>query len=178
MLTTCLRRLCRSALGLGIKGNDLDPSALRYHRIVIMTDADVDGAHIRILLLTFLFRYQRALIEQGFVYIACPPLYKVSQGSKNEKYAFSQEELETVMASFTGKGNLSIQRFKGLGEMMPEQLWQTTMNPATRLLKRVTIEDAVEADQMCMLLMGDAVGPRKDFIYSHAEQLQLDELDF
>lgn len=143
-----------------------------------MTDADVDGAHIRILLLTFLFRYQRALIEQGYVYIACPPLYKVSQGAKNEKYAYTQEELDTVVASFTGKGNINLQRFKGLGEMMPTQLWETTMNPETRILKQVTIDDAVEADQMCMLLMGDDVGPRKDFIYSQAENLKLDELDF
>ena len=166
-----------SALGLGIKGNEFDPASLRYHRIMIMTDADVDGAHIRILLLTFLFRYQRALVEQGHVYIACPPLYKVSQG-KVIKYAYTQEELPAVQATFTGKGTISLQRFKGLGEMMPTQLWETTMNPETRILKQVTIEDAAEADKMFMLLMGDAVGPRKDFINRHAEQLRLSDLDF
>lgn len=142
-----------------------------------MTDADVDGAHIRILLLTFFFRYQRPLVENGFVYIACPPLYKASQG-KTERYAYTQEELSGVMASFTGRGNVNLQRFKGLGEMMPAQLWDTTMNPETRMLKRVTIEDAAEADKMFTLLMGDAVGPRKDFIYQHAENLSLDQLDF
>lgn len=166
-----------SALGLGIKGNEFDESTLRYHRIMIMTDADVDGAHIRILLLTFLFRYQRALVERGHIYIACPPLYKVTQG-KTIKYAYTQEELAEVQASFTGKGALSLQRFKGLGEMMPTQLWETTMNPATRILKQVTIEDAAEADKMFMLLMGDAVGPRKDFINRNAKALKIDDLDF
>lgn len=166
-----------SALGLGIKGNEFDPATLRYHRIMIMTDADVDGAHIRILLLTFLFRYQRALVERGYVYIACPPLYKVTQG-KTVKYAYSQEELAEVQNSFKGKTALSLQRFKGLGEMMPVQLWETTMNPATRILKQVTIEDAAEADKMFMLLMGDAVGPRKDFINRNADALRLDDLDF
>jgi len=166
-----------SALGLGIKGNEFDPATLRYHRIMIMTDADVDGAHIRILLLTFLFRYQRALVERGYIYIACPPLYKVTQG-KNIKYAYSQEELADVQASFTGKTALSLQRFKGLGEMMPTQLWETTMNPETRILKQVTIDDAAEADKMFMLLMGDAVGPRKDFINRNAGAMGLDDLDF
>lgn len=166
-----------SALGLGIKGNEFDPATLRYHRIMIMTDADVDGSHIRILLLTFLFRYQRALVERGYIYIACPPLYKVTQG-KNIKYAYSQEELEDVQASFTGKAAVSLQRFKGLGEMMPTQLWETTMNPETRILKQVTIEDAAEADKMFMLLMGDAVGPRKDFINRNAGAMGLDDLDF
>ena len=166
-----------SALGLGIKGNEFDPATLRYHRIMIMTDADVDGSHIRILLLTFLFRYQRALVEKGYIYIACPPLYKVTQG-KNIKYAYSQEELNDVQASFTGKAALSLQRFKGLGEMMPTQLWETTMNPETRILKQVTIEDAAEADKLFMLLMGDAVGPRKDFINRNAGAMGLDDLDF
>lgn len=166
-----------SALGLGVQRNELDVSALRYHRIVIMTDADVDGAHIRILLLTFLFRYQRALIEHGYVYIACPPLYKVTQG-KATRYAYTQEELDEVLPSMKGKGTPSIQRFKGLGEMMPQQLWDTTMNPETRILKLVTMEDAAEADHLFTLLMGDAVGPRKEFINTHAEQLRLDDLDF
>lgn len=166
-----------AALGLGIKGNEFDEATLRYHRIMIMTDADVDGAHIRILLLTFLFRYQRALIERGHVYIACPPLYKVTQG-KTVKYAYTQEELAGVQASMTGKGAVSLQRFKGLGEMMPTQLWETTMNPATRILKQVTVEDAAEADTMFTLLMGDAVGPRKDFINRNAARLTVDDLDF
>ncbi len=166
-----------AALGLGIKGNEFDEAALRYHRIMIMTDADVDGAHIRILLLTFLFRYQRALIERGHVYIACPPLYKVTQG-KAIKYAYTQEELAGVQASMTGKAAVALQRFKGLGEMMPTQLWETTMNPATRILKQVTIEDAAEADTMFTLLMGDAVQPRKDFINRNAGRLRVDDLDF
>ena len=166
-----------AALGLGIKGNEFDEAGRRYHRIMIMTDADVDGAHIRILLLTFLFRYQRALVECGLVYIACLPLYKVTQG-KTVRYAYTQEEQPAVQASMTGKGAVTLQRFKGLGEMMPAQLWETTMNPATRILKQVTIEDAAEADTMFTLLMGDAVGPRKDFINRNAESLRIDDLDF
>ncbi|MFN5241005.1 MAG: DNA topoisomerase (ATP-hydrolyzing) subunit B, partial [Aphanizomenon sp.] len=124
-----------TALGLGVKGEEFNSSQLRYHHIVLMTDADVDGAHIRTLLLTFFYRYQRALIEQGFIYIACPPLYKVERG-KNYQYCYSERELQQHLGTLPSNANYTIQRFKGLGEMMPEQLWTTTMNPETRTLKR------------------------------------------
>jgi DNA gyrase subunit B len=166
-----------SALGLGIKGNEFEVDKLRYQRIVIMTDADVDGAHIRILLLTFFFRYQRELIERGFVYIACPPLYKITQGKK-VMYAFTQEEMEEIRDGLSPSPSIGLQRFKGLGEMMPQQLWDTTMNPETRMLKIVTTEDASAADHLLTVLMGDCVAPRKEFINSRAESLQLEDLDF
>ena len=176
------------ALGLSVKEEDaedggktagllrpnaqnLDLSKLRYHKIVIMTDADVDGSHIRTLLLTFFFRYARPLVEKGYVYIAQPPLYKVSKGKRSE-YCYNDAKLEALLAEFGEKAN--IQRFKGLGEMMPEQLWQTTMNPETRTLKRVTVEDASEADHIFDLLMGEAVGPRREFIEKHATYANLD----
>eukprot|EP00611_Tribonema_gayanum_P020945 TRINITY_DN3923_c0_g1_i4.p1 TRINITY_DN3923_c0_g1~~TRINITY_DN3923_c0_g1_i4.p1 ORF type:complete len:559 (-),score=251.87 TRINITY_DN3923_c0_g1_i4:225-1901(-) len=166
-----------SALGLGVKGVDFELEKLRYHRIVIMTDADVDGSHIRILLLTFFFRYQRALLEGGHVYIACPPLYKVSQGRK-DVYVYTQEELDALLPTLPPSPAVSLQRFKGLGEMMPQQLWETTMDPAKRTLKAVRIEDAVVADKMFTMLMGDHVAPRKEFINTHAKSLVLDDLDF
>ncbi|MEL6500217.1 MAG: DNA topoisomerase (ATP-hydrolyzing) subunit B [Cyanobacteria bacterium J06623_1] len=150
-----------TALGLGIKGDEFDPSQLRYHRIVIMTDADVDGAHIRTLILTFFFRYQRALVDQGYVYIACPPLYKLERG-RNHQYCYSDRELEQRIAEFPANANYNIQRFKGLGEMMPQQLWDTTMNPETRAMKRVEIDDAAEADRIFTVLMGDRVAPRRE----------------
>ncbi|MCL6434504.1 MAG: DNA topoisomerase (ATP-hydrolyzing) subunit B [Leptolyngbyaceae cyanobacterium HOT.MB2.61] len=165
-----------TALGLGIKGEEFDPSQLRYHRIVIMTDADVDGAHIRTLLLTFFYRYQRAMVDQGFVYIACPPLYKIERG-RNHYYCYSDRERDQIIASFGENAKYEIQRFKGLGEMMPEQLWDTTMNPETRTLKQVEIEDAAEADRVFTVLMGDRVAPRREFIETYGPRLNLTDLD-
>jgi len=165
-----------TALGLGIKGEDFDPSQLRYHRIVLMTDADVDGAHIRTLLLTFFYRYQKNLIDQGYVYIACPPLYKLERG-KNHSYCYSDRELQQKIAEFPSNANYTIQRFKGLGEMMPQQLWDTTMNPETRTLKRVEIEDAAKAEELFTILMGDRVAPRREFIETHGSRLNLTDLD-
>jgi DNA gyrase subunit B len=159
-----------TALGTGI-GDDLDLSKIRYHKIIIMTDADVDGAHIRTLLLTFFYRHMRSIIEHGFVYIAQPPLYKVSQG-KIVRYAYKESELEEVKKEFKGKGEPDIQRYKGLGEMNPEQLWETTMNPENRVLLRVSLEDAIEADTIFETLMGDKVEPRRDFIQEHAQYVR------
>ncbi len=181
-----------SACGLGIKGAELEEAALRYGKIIIMTDADVDGAHIRVLLLTFFFRYQRELVEKGYVYIAQPPLYKVATGSgrsRIEKYTFSEEEkdayLREVLNIDSDKpitnddlgGNVLIQRFKGLGEMMPKQLWETTMDPETRTLLRVSVKDCAMADQMLDVLMGDSVAPRRNFISEQAESLKIGDLD-
>ncbi len=165
-----------TALGLGVKGDEFDSTQLRYHRIVIMTDADVDGAHIRTLLLTFFYRYQRSLIEEGFIYIACPPLYKVERG-RNYYYCYSERELRQRLAEFPDNANYTIQRFKGLGEMMPEQLWTTTMNPETRTFKRVEIQDAAEADRIFTILMGDRVAPRREFIETYGSKLNLTDLD-
>jgi DNA gyrase subunit B len=166
-----------TALGLGIKGEEFDDSQLRYHRICLMTDADVDGAHIRTLLLTFFYRYQRALIDQGFVYIACPPLYKIERG-RNHWYCYSERERDDLINNeFPANANYSIQRFKGLGEMMPTQLWETTMNPETRTLKKVEIEDAAEADRIFTVLMGDRVAPRREFIETYGPRLNLEDLD-
>ncbi|AZB71887.1 DNA topoisomerase (ATP-hydrolyzing) subunit B [Synechococcus elongatus] len=165
-----------TALGLGIKGEEFDASQLRYHRIVIMTDADVDGAHIRTLLLTFFYRYQRSLLEQGYIYIACPPLYKLERG-RNHYYCYNDRELQERIASFPENANYTIQRFKGLGEMMPQQLWETTMDPETRTMKRVEIEDAAEADRIFTILMGDRVQPRREFIETYGPQLSLAALD-
>ena len=165
-----------TALGLGVKGEEFNPAQLRYHHVVLMTDADVDGAHIRTLLLTFFYRYQRALIEQGFIYIACPPLYKVERG-KNYQYCYSERELQQHLGTLPPNANYTIQRFKGLGEMMPEQLWTTTMNPETRTLKRVEIEDAAEADRIFTILMGDRVAPRREFIETYGSKLNMTDLD-
>jgi DNA gyrase subunit B len=166
-----------TALGLGVKGEEFDASQLRYHRIVIMTDADVDGAHIRTLLLTFFYRYQRSLIEQGHIFIACPPLYKVERG-RNHYYCYSDREKDNLVRNeFPDNANYTIQRFKGLGEMMPEQLWQTTMNPDSRTLKQVEIEDAAEADRIFTILMGDRVAPRREFIETYGSKLDLTDLD-
>jgi DNA gyrase subunit B len=165
-----------TALGLGIKGEEFDMSNLRYHRIIIMTDADVDGAHIRTLLLTFFYRYQREMVDQGYVYIACPPLYKLERG-RSHQYCYSDRELQEKIAEFPENANYTIQRFKGLGEMMPQQLWDTTMNPETRTLKRVEIEDAAEADRVFTVLMGDRVAPRREFIETYGPKLILSDLD-
>ncbi|MEH2002512.1 MAG: DNA topoisomerase (ATP-hydrolyzing) subunit B [Nostoc sp.] len=165
-----------TALGLGVKGDEFDSNQLRYHRIVIMTDADVDGAHIRTLLLTFFYRYQRALIEQGFIYIACPPLFKVERG-RNHEYCYSDREKNQAIAKFPANANYTIQRFKGLGEMMPQQLWDTTMNPETRKMKQVEIEDAAEADRIFTILMGDRVAPRREFIETYGSKLNFTDLD-
>jgi DNA gyrase subunit B len=166
-----------TALGLGIKGEEFDASHLRYHRIVIMTDADVDGAHIRTLLLTFFYRYQRSLVDQGYIYIACPPLYKVERG-RSHYYCYSERELTNlVQHEFPANANYNIQRFKGLGEMMPTQLWETTMNPESRTFKRVEIEDAAEADRIFTVLMGDRVAPRREFIETYGPRLNLTDLD-
>lgn len=140
------------------------------------TDADVDGAHIRTLLLTFFYRYQRALIEQGYVYIACPPLYKVERG-KQHYYCYSDREMQNLIREFPSNANYTLQRFKGLGEMMPLQLWETTMNPESRILKRVQIEDAAEADRIFTVLMGDRVAPRREFIETYGPQLNIADLD-
>jgi DNA gyrase subunit B len=165
-----------TALGLGIKGEEFEAAQLRYHRIIIMTDADVDGAHIRTLLLTFFYRYQRAMVDQGFVYIACPPLYKIERG-RNHYYCYSDRERDQIIAGFPDNAKYDIQRFKGLGEMMPQQLWDTTMNPESRTLKRVEIEDAAEADRIFTVLMGDRVAPRREFIETYGPRLNLTDLD-
>ncbi len=155
-----------TAFGCGI-GDDFNPDKLRYHRIVCMTDADVDGSHIRILMLTFFYRYMRPLIEQGYVYIAMPPLYKVTK-QKQEYYVYDDAELEQLMQRIGRDPKPEIQRYKGLGEMSSEQLWTTTMNPETRTMMRITVEDAMAADEVFTLLMGDKVEPRKEFIEENA----------
>ena len=153
----------------------LDISKLRYHKLIIMTDADVDGSHIATLILTFIFRYMKALVEQGYVYIAQPPLYLVKKG-KDQDYAWTDEERKALIVKF-GQGkdeSVNTQRYKGLGEMNAEQLWETTMNPATRTLKQVTIESAAEADRVFSMLMGDEVPPRREFIETHAKYAKID----
>jgi DNA gyrase subunit B len=156
------------AFGTGIL-DEFNINDARYHKIIIMTDADVDGAHIRTLLLTFLFRHMRALIEMGYVYIAQPPLYKVQQGKRIE-YAYIDEQLEPLLAEFGPRA--TIQRYKGLGEMNAEQLWDTTMDPNTRTLLKVTLEDAIEANEVFSMLMGDDVAPRREFIQTNALYVQ------
>ncbi len=165
-----------TALGLGIKGEEFDSTSLRYHRVVIMTDADVDGAHIRTLLLTFFYRYQKELVEGGYIYIACPPLYKVERG-KNHTYCYNEPDLKKTISAYGENAKYSIQRFKGLGEMMPKQLWETTMDPSSRMMKRVEIEDALEADRIFTILMGDKVAPRREFIETHSVDLDMAALD-
>jgi len=155
-----------TALGTSI-GDDFNIEKARYHRIIIMTDADVDGSHIRTLLLTFFYRYMQPLITNGYVYIAQPPLFQVKKG-KTEKYAYDEKQLERVLAEI-GKDNINIQRYKGLGEMNPEQLWETTMNPESRTVLQVNIDDAIEADEIFTVLMGDKVEPRREFIQDNAQ---------
>lgn len=161
-----------TALGINI-GEDLDIEKLRYYKVIIMTDADVDGAHIKTLLLTFFYRYMKPLIERGNIYIAQPPLYKVEYNKKSQ-YLFNDQELEDKLKEI--EGNPRIQRYKGLGEMNPEQLWETTMNPENRVLKRIELEDNIEAEEMFTILMGNKVEPRRDFIYKHG--LEVKDLDF
>ena len=156
-----------TAFGCGI-GEEFDESKLRYHRIVCMTDADVDGAHIRILMLTFFYRYMRPLVEKGYVYAAMPPLYKVTKG-KLERYVYDDDELQRLLDEIGRDPKPEIQRYKGLGEMSSEQLWQTTMNPETRTMMQITPEDAMAADEIFTLLMGDQVEPRKQFIQENSD---------
>ena len=160
-----------TALGAGI-GDEFDPAKLRYHKVIIMADADVDGAHIRTLLLTFFFRFMRPLIEQGYVYAAVPPLYKLTRG-KTTRVAFSDEERDKVSAELRGdnpNAKVDISRYKGLGEMDPHELWETTMDPERRTLKRITMADAVRADEIFTLLMGEKVEPRREYIESNAQK--------
>jgi DNA gyrase subunit B len=163
------------ALGAGI-GETFDPSKLRYHRIILMNDADVDGEHITTLGLTFFFRHLPEVVAQGYLYIAMPPLYKISYG-KQEHYVYSDDEKDLRVSQIRSESpaaQIGIQRYKGLGEMNPEQLWDTTMNPKTRMLKKVTIDDVIKADDIFTTLMGDEVLPRKKFIQSHAKMANLD----
>jgi DNA gyrase subunit B len=169
-----------TALGVTIGTEDdskaLNLDKLRYHKVIIMTDADVDGSHITTLILTFFFRYMNDLIEQGYVYIATPPLYLIKSG-KNERYCWTEEEREAITKEFSPNGsdkNVHIQRYKGLGEMNSEQLWDTTMNPAFRTLRQVTIENGTEADRVFSMLMGDDVPPRREFIETHAKYANID----
>jgi len=159
-----------TALGANI-GDDFDLEKLRYHKVIIMADADVDGSHIRTLLLTFFFRYMKPLVENGHVYIAQPPLFKISKG-KEEFYAYNDKELEKLIRDKNWKKEeINLQRYKGLGEMNHEQLWETTMNPETRTILKVELEDAVAADEIFTILMGDKVEPRKEFIQVHAKSV-------
>ena len=169
------------ALGTGI-GDTLTIDKIRYHKIVIMTDADVDGEHIRTLLLTFFFRYMGICIERGYLYIAQPPLYKITFG-KEDHYAYNEEEKNNILKVSSkrtdgktpaSKTTVNVQRYKGLGEMNPEQLWHTTMNPQNRILKQVTSEDSARADEVFTMLMGEDVPPRKKFIQTHAKYANLD----
>ncbi|EIT86133.1 DNA gyrase subunit B [Fictibacillus macauensis ZFHKF-1] len=159
-----------TALGTGI-GEDFDISKARYHKVIIMTDADVDGAHIRTLLLTFFYRYMRPIIEHGYVYIAQPPLYKVQQGKRIE-YAYDDKEMDRIMKELPQQPKPGVQRYKGLGEMNPTQLWETTMDPQTRTLLQVELKDAMDADETFEILMGDKVEPRRDFIQEHAQYVE------
>ncbi|KAJ0977977.1 hypothetical protein J5N97_013451 [Dioscorea zingiberensis] len=164
------------ALGLGVKGEDFKKEALRYHKIIILTDADVDGAHIRTLLLTFFFRYQKALFDENCIYVGVPPLYKVERG-KHAHYCYDDAELKLLLNTFPANASFNIQRFKGLGEMMPLQLWDTTLDPEKRLLKQLMVEDAAEANVVFSSLMGSRVDVRKELIRNSASTINLDHLD-
>jgi DNA gyrase subunit B len=161
------------AIGTSI-GEDFNVDKARYHKIIIMTDADVDGAHIRTLILTFFYRYMPALIERGYIYIAQPPLYRLKKGSM-DRYVYDDAAKEKIMVEWETDGKkISIQRFKGLGEMNPTQLWETTMDPESRTLLQVQVDDAVMADELFTILMGDQVEPRRQFIEEHALEAQVD----
>jgi DNA gyrase subunit B len=166
-----------TALGTGVGYNDEDFNLanLRYHKIIIMTDADVDGSHIRTLLLTFFYRYMHPLIENGHVYVAMPPLYKITAG-KTVEYSWDDQSRDQILNRLKkdSRNKIEVSRYKGLGEMNPEQLWETTMNPETRTLQRVTIESAASADRLFSILMGDAVEPRREFIERNAKYAKLD----
>ena len=169
-----------TALGVSF-GTEEDEKALnltklRYHKIIIMTDADVDGSHIRTLILTFFFRYMKEIIEKGYLYIALPPLYLIKKG-KTERYAWTEDDRARVIQEVAGDGkedNVGVQRYKGLGEMNPEQLWSTTMDPEYRSLKQVTIDSAAAADHLFTMLMGDEVAPRREFIEKNAKYARVD----
>jgi len=165
-------RIIITALGAGID-DDFDAARLRYHRVILMTDADVDGSHIRTLLLTFFFRHMSGLLSNGYLYIAQPPLYRVKAAS-NQHWVYSEQQKEVLMKELKGSRKVEVQRYKGLGEMTPEQLWETTMNPDSRTLLSVSVEDAVEADRIFNMLMGSEVPPRKAFIQAHAKNANLD----
>jgi len=169
-----------TALGVSIGTEDdakaLNLDKLRYHRVIIMTDADVDGSHITTLILTFYFRYMKELIENGYVYIATPPLYLVKKG-KEQQYAWNDDQRDAAIQRLKGAGkedSVHVQRYKGLGEMNAEQLWDTTMNPETRTLRQVTIENAAECDRIFSMLMGDEVAPRREFIERNAKYAKID----
>ena len=154
-------------------GPEFDISKARYHKIVIMTDADVDGAHIRILLLTFFYRYMKPMIDAGYIYVAQPPLYQLKpKGKKSGKYLYTDEELALEASKYEDSSRYTVQRYKGLGEMDPEQLWATTMEPKNRIMLRVTIDDAMAADRAVSDLMGNQVEKRKDFIQTHAKDVR------
>jgi DNA gyrase subunit B len=164
------------SFGTAEDSKELNLTKLRYHKVIIMTDADVDGSHIRTLILTFFFRYMRGLIEQGYVYIALPPLYQLKKG-KVENYCWNEEQRDALIKEMSKGGNedsVGVQRYKGLGEMNPEQLWTTTMDPVKRTLKQVNIESAAEADHLFSMLMGDEVAPRRDFIEKNAKYAKID----
>jgi DNA gyrase subunit B len=165
-----------TALGTGVGAGIQDISKLRYHKVIIMTDADVDGSHIRTLILTLFFRHFREVIEQGHMYIAEPPLYRVKKG-KTEIYAYSDSQKDRLVEEMGGAKSVYVQRYKGLGEMNPEQLWETTMNPDSRTMTRVRVEDAAEADHVFTTLMGDEVEPRRRFIEENAAGINLENLD-
>jgi DNA gyrase subunit B len=169
-----------TALGVSIEENEqgdriLNIAKLRYHKVVIMTDADVDGSHITTLILTFFFRYMKPLIEQSYIYVATPPLYLVKKG-KQERYCWNEEQRRSTVEEFAGsnESSVKVQRYKGLGEMNAEQLWETTMDPERRILRQVTIEDAMEADRVFSMLMGDEVPPRRQFIEENAKYANVD----
>ena len=161
-----------TALGCGV-GERYDPDKLRYHRVIIATDADVDGSHIRTLLLTFFWRYMRELVDRGHIYIAQPPLYKIEKG-KTVEYAYTEDEKTKALAKLNGKGGAEpkVQRYKGLGEMNPDQLWETTMDPENRILLRVDSADGASAERLFETLMGVEVDPRKQFIKTHAKTVR------
>ena len=155
------------AVGAGI-GADFDITKIRYGKVIIMADADVDGAHIRTLLLTFFFRYMRPLVENGNVYLAQPPLYKLSRKGMKDIYCYTDDELNKKLEEL-GREGMNLQRYTGLGEMNPEQLWETTMNPETRTMVHVTVDDAIKADEIFTVLMGDEIAPRREFIEQNAK---------